>query len=243
MRSKTIMLLSLVMGIITTALFFQYMSKYETQETASGASVPMEEILVAKDIINKNEKITAEKLEVVEVPQQSVTWQPLKTVSEAEGKLAGAKIDKGEPILAHRLLSQKDETVYVSRKVREGYRAVAVSVNLPQSVSNLIEAEDRVDVIFSKEDKEAKADKPKVNTKVLLKNARVLAVGRKLIIPEEEKKEGEQPEEYTTVTLELKPDDAFNLINSSEEGNIHFILHTRPAMNDDGSPLENENEG
>ncbi|RHW43173.1 Flp pilus assembly protein CpaB [Neobacillus notoginsengisoli] len=243
MKSKTVLLLSLVMGIITTALFFQYMSKVDQSESASGAAVPMAEILVAKDVINKNEKITAEKLEVIKVPEESISWKAMKTVSEAEGKLAGSKIEKGEPILAHRLLSQKDETIYVSRKVREGYRAVTVSVNLPQSVSNLIEAEDWVDVIFSKEDKEAKVDKPKVNTKVLLEKARVLAVGRKISLPEEEKKEGEQPEEYTTVTLELTPQDAFKLIHSSQEGNIHFMLHTRPAMNDDGSPLENENEG
>lgn len=240
MRSKTIILLSIVMGLITTALFFQYMSKFDKKETASGAAVQMEKVLVAKDVINKNEKIAAEKLEVVKVPKESVTWQPLKTTSEAEGKLAGAKIEKGEPIVAHRLLSQKDENVYVSRKVREGYRAVSVSVNLPQSVSNLIAAEDVVDVIYSKEDKEAKVDKPKVNTKVLLENARVLAVGKKIALPEDEKKEGEQPEEYTTVTLELTPQDASKLIHSTLEGSIHFILHTRPAMNDDGSPLGNE---
>ncbi|ALC91907.1 hypothetical protein AM500_20515 [Bacillus sp. FJAT-18017] len=243
MKSKTVLLLSLVMGIITTAIFFQYMNQVDGKETT--AAVPMSDIIVAKETINKNQKITAEMLEVVQVPEDNLLAKSINNVSEAEGKLAESMIQKGEPILAHRLISQKEEEVYVSRKVREGYRAVSVSVNLHQSVSNLIEAEDLVDVIFSKEDQEAKIDKPKVMTKVLLKKARVLAVGRKMIMAEDTKDaEGAdgQYQEYTTVTLELKPDDAFKIIHSSEEGKIHFILHTRPVMNDEGTPVDKENE-
>jgi pilus assembly protein CpaB len=34
--------------------------------------------------------------------------------------------------------------------------------------------------------------------------------------------------EYSSVTLELKQADAVKLINSAEQGNIHFVLHQRP---------------
>ncbi|OCA84307.1 Flp pilus assembly protein CpaB [Bacillus sp. FJAT-27225] len=242
MKSKTVLLLSLVMGIITTALFFQYMNQAVKKETV--AATPMTDVIVAKETINKNKKITAEMLEVVQVPKESVLAKSINSISEAEGKLAEAKIEKGEPILAHRLISQIEEEVYVSRKVRDGFRAVSVSANLPQTVSNLIEVEDFVDVIVSKEDQQAK-EKPVFKSIVLLEKARVLAVGKKLVLAEDVKdgeNTEEQVEEYTTVTLELNPNDALKLVNAYKEGQLHFTLHTRPVMNDDGTPLETEKE-
>ncbi|WP_059172978.1 Flp pilus assembly protein CpaB [Bacillus sp. FJAT-27445] len=229
MRSKMVLVLALVMGIITTALFYQYMNKFDNKETTSA---PTTEIVVAKERINKNEIVTAEKLEVIRVAEEMALPQAISSLSQAEGKLADAMIEKGEPILAHRLVSQTEETMYVSRKVREGYRAVSVSLNLPQSVTNLIEPEDEVGVIFAKEDKKA-ADVPDFRTSILLEKARVLAVGRKITLPENTK---EPYVEYTAVTLEVKPEDAVRIVKASQEGIVHLMLHTRPIMKADESP-------
>ncbi|WP_409274349.1 Flp pilus assembly protein CpaB [Neobacillus sp. SCS-31] len=231
MRSKMVLVLALAMGMITTVLFYQYMAKFDKKETTSA---PMAEIVVAKERIDKNEKITAEKLEVIQVSEDRALPQAVPSISQAEGKLADAMIEKGEPILSHRLVSQTEETVYVSRKVKEGYRAVSVSLNLPQSVTNLIEPEDDVDVIFAKEDKKAE-DVPDFRTNILLEKARVLAVGRKITLPENTK---EPYVEYTAVTLELKPEDAVKLVKASQEGIVHLMLHTRPVMKADSSPSE-----
>jgi pilus assembly protein CpaB len=217
------------MGIVTTLLFYQYMKQLNVEKTAT---TKMVEVVVAKDKIEKNETITTKKLELVKVPEKSILPQSLKSFSDAEGKIATAVIEKGEPILSHRLVSEKEEGVYVSRKVREGYRAVSVGVDINQSVTNLIEPEDEVDVILTvvKKDKE---NNPLPNSVVLLQKVKVLAVGRKMVTPENTK---EPYVEFSSVTLELNPADAINLINEKEKGKIHLILNKRPTMDETNYP-------
>jgi pilus assembly protein CpaB len=226
LKSKMVLMLSLVMGIITTFLFFQYMKQTNTEKVTIVETV---EVVVAKEKINKNEKITVEKLEIVKVPKKGVLPQAINTISGAEGKLATAMIEKGEPILTHRLGSEKEEGVYVSRKVREGYRAISIGVNINQSVSNLIEPEDEVDVVATKLIKDATSQNIAVSN-ILLQKVRVLAVGRKMQTPEDKK---ELYVEYSSVTIEIKPEDAINLVNATEEGKVHFILHKRPIVTEE----------
>lgn len=211
------------MGVITTALFFQYMKQYQS---AAVTQENTEKVVVVKDPIAKNERISSSKLETVDVPENSEHPQSIKTIEELEGKIATSDLIKGETILSHRVVSENTEEVYVSRKVRDGYRAVSVGVNLNQSVSNLIEPEDEVDVIFSKIIKEVNQE-PRVESTIIIEKARVLAVGRKILAPED----SEVPyAEYSNVTLELTPDSALKLVNSAEQGSIHFILHQRPIQ-------------
>lgn len=225
MRSKLILVLSLLMGIVTTLLFYQYTKKFNAEQVSAEKTI---EIVVAKDKINKNERITQEKLELVKMPEKAVLPQSLKNVGEADGKIATSVIEKGEPILSHRLVSEQEEDVYVSRKVKEGYRAVSVGVNFNQSVSNLIEPEDVVDVVFTKENKDP-ANQIPPESSILLEKARVIAVGRKIVTPEQSK---EKYVEYKSVTLEVKPEGALKIINASEQGKIHFILNKRPEMDE-----------
>jgi pilus assembly protein CpaB len=227
MKSKMVLLLSLVMGIVTTLLFFQYTKQLNTEKVTT-ATIQTIGVVVAKEKIEKNEKISSKKLELVQMPEKNVLPQAVKSLSEAEGKLATAMIEKGETILSHRLGTEQEEGVYVSRKVRDGFRAISVGVNINQSVTNLLEPEDEVDVIFTRIIKnKAKQDVPQ--SVMLLNKARILAVGRRMVTPENTK---EKYTEYSSVTLELKPEDALKLVNATEEGKIHFILNKRPLMNE-----------
>jgi pilus assembly protein CpaB len=221
MRSKVVLVLALMMGVITTILFFNYMKQFDA---ATVSTTNMVEVVVAKEQIDKNERIGAQKLELMHMAEKDVHPQYLKSVADAEGKIATSSIVKGEPLITHRLITEKEETLFVSRKIREGYRAVSVGVNFNQSVSNLIEPEDEVDVIYSKMKKNNETE-VKVDSVILLEKTRVLAVGRKLVTVEET---DETYVEYSSVTLEVKKGEALKLVNSAEQGNLHFILHQRP---------------
>jgi pilus assembly protein CpaB len=206
------------MGIITTFLFFNYMKKFDTDVAISESMV---DIVVAKDKIAANTKLNASLLEVRAMPEKGLHPQSVKEISELEGLYVTSPIEMGEPILVHRVQSELEEQLFVSRKVKDGFRAVSVGVNFIQSVSTLIEPEDYVDVVFS----EVISTNPtQVNTNIILEKARVLAVGRKLVAKTDT---SEEYVEYTSVTLELKPNEAVTLINASERGNIQFTLHTR----------------
>lgn len=211
------------MGIITTLLFYQYMEQTKVEKVSAVETL---KVVVAKERIEQNEKITAEKIELVEKPLADVLPQTIKSLSDAEGKLANSVIEKGETVLAHHLGSEKEEGIYVSRKVTEGFRAVTVGVNINQSVSNLIEPEDEVDVVFTKMAKDP-TNQPLATSVMLLEKVRVLAVGRKMLTPEQTK---DPYVEYSSVTLEVKSEDALKIIKASEEGSLQFILNKRPVM-------------
>jgi pilus assembly protein CpaB len=221
MKSKVVLLLALLMAVITTVLFFQHMKKYESTPTM--ATPNLVDVVVALEQIEKNEQIKEEKLQIIQVDATSVQPQSFSTKNEVVGKTATTVIVKGEQILSHRLVTEKKEITLVSRKIKEGYRAVSIGVDINGTVTNLIEPEDEVDVILSK----AVGVKKETASKIILKKVRVIAVGRKMVNPDE----AEAPYgEYGSVTFELKPEDALRLIDLSKDGTIHLILHKRPIL-------------
>jgi len=220
MKSKLIFIVAIVMGIITTALFFQYMKKFDQQAIMEENMV---DVVAVSKTIPPNRRITSDMLQIVTVPKMSVHEHTIYEIEDAVGKYTTAQIEANEVLLKHHIQSEKEETIFVSKKVKEGYRAVSVGVNFVQSVSNLIEPEDYVDVIFSEVIK-LENNQTRVDSKQLLSNVRVLAVGRRLV---DSTKTEEPYVEYSSVTLELKPADAVKLVNASERGSIQLTLHTK----------------
>ena len=220
MRSKFILVAALFMGAITTFLFFQYMKQYDQEALVNDSMV---DVVVAAQSIHANDRMSASIVKLEKVPAKGLHPNAVRSTTEVSGKFAMTDMEPGEVILSHHLRLQTEENLFVSRKVKEGYRAVSVGVNFVQSISNLIEPEDTVDVVFSEHFKEANITH--VNSEMILSNVRVLAIGRRMI----ETTGKEEYVEYNSVTLELQPNDAVRLINASERGNIQLALHTRIA--------------
>ncbi|MDQ0919226.1 Flp pilus assembly protein CpaB [Paenibacillus sp. V4I5] len=219
MRSKIIFIAALIMGLVTTFLFFNYMKQYNQTTTLSENMV---EVVVAKQQIQRNQQIQSGMLEVKMVPSLGLHPQSMKSIKEAEGKFADASIETGEILLSHRVKASKDEAAIVAKKVQNGYRAVSVGVNIVQSVSNLIEPDDYVDVLVTIPPKEG-MDKQLEASTVLLSNVHVLAVGRRMVETDKEHPYAE----YATVTLEVKPEDVPRLVNAADRFKIGLALYSR----------------
>lgn len=218
MSAKSILLLAIIMGGITTLLFSNYL-KNTTTTVSTEATV---EIIVAAEALKKNERISTDKLAVKTVSEKELHPQTVTSKEELEGLFVNADMETGEAFLSHRVQGEEDEKLLISRKVKDGFRAISLAINYVQSVSTLIVPEDLVDVIFSElilnEDED-----DKIISKIILENVRVLAVGREMVEPT-------SPEnylEYSTVTFELTPADAMKLANASERGTIHLMLNSR----------------
>lgn len=218
MRSKLILILAIIMGSITTFLFYGYTKKLDQQVVMNESVV---KVVAAVQPLKANQKISSDMVEYINVPETGLHPQAVKDMAEINGKFVTADIEKGEILLSHRLQGQKEEQQLVSRKVNEGFRAVSLGANFVQSVSNLIEPEDYVDVILS--EKVKVYDQETIVSSLVLQKARVLAVGRRMV----ESTEGEEFVEYSSVTLELSPDDAVKVVNASQKGSIQFTLHSR----------------
>ncbi len=219
MRSKLILIAALLMGIVTTVLFFNYMKQFK--EAPAFKNDKLVNVVTAKQEIRENTKIAPGMLEIKQIPESGTHAQALKNPIDAEGKIADANLAAGEILLPNHLKDQKEEAMFVSKKVRDGYRAVSIGVNIVQSVSNLIEPGDFVDVVYSTKDKVS----DKLLSEVILDNVHVLAIGRRMV-----EAESETPHvEYAQVTLELMPEDGVTAINADEDPDVtvSLMLHSR----------------
>jgi pilus assembly protein CpaB len=219
MKAKLLLVLAVFMGLITTFLFFRYMEQYDSAAVMNEQTTS---VLVAKRDITQNQLISQDMVELKQIPEKGIHNAAVSDTSVVVGKYATSNIVAGEQILSPNVKDSTDENLYVSRKLHEGYRAVSLGVNFVQTVSNLIEPEDYVDVILSEEDPDTK----KIKSEIVVTKVRVLAVGRKMVQPVESV-DGETHVEYSAVTLELNPDQAVKAVNADERGNIHLTLHTR----------------
>ncbi|MBS4197909.1 Flp pilus assembly protein CpaB [Lederbergia citri] len=215
MRKKLVLPLSLFLGAITTLLFVQFLHQLDGNEEKQTERA---QVIVAKENIQENQRIKDDLLDTIQVPLDAVDQNAIKSKQEAVGKFATADMKAGEVVLQHRIKSQKEENVLLSRKIDEGYRAVSIGVDFVQSVSNLIEPGDRVDAILSETVKEG--DGKTVQSSQILSGIKVLAVGRKMSPPSSK----EDYAEYTSLTVEVKPQDALALINAAERGKVQFLL-------------------
>ncbi|TYP69431.1 Flp pilus assembly protein CpaB [Paenibacillus methanolicus] len=219
MRSKIILFAAVIMGLATTALFFTYMKKVD-ERADSGKT--MIRVLAAKQAVAENTQLSGGMLQLVEVPAMAINATALRDPAAAAGKVTASALVPGEVILPHHLQDRQDEALVVSKKIREGYRAAAVGVNLVQSVSNLIEPGDYVDVVYTVQEKTAQTMK----STMLLENVRVLAIGRRMV----EARSDTPYVEYATVTLEVKPADGVKVVHADEAGTVSLMLRGSVAV-------------
>ncbi|HET7626840.1 MAG TPA: Flp pilus assembly protein CpaB [Bacillales bacterium] len=226
MKSKLILVLAIVMAGFTTYLFYRYMQHLDTGQASDGNTV---NVVVAKEAIKKNERITKEKLTIVQYPETRELESMTPKFDAVAGLYATVDMAAGEPVLTNHVRSHLDENVFVSRKITPGFRAVSVGVDYVRSVSNLIEPEDKVDVVVSITTQVNQ--KKQTKTETLVSNVRVLAVGSTMIEPDS--KDGRT--KYEAVTLELKPEDALKVIRAAEQGKLQLILNSRLLPNEGGN--------
>jgi pilus assembly protein CpaB len=219
MRAKLILGTAIIMGLITTFLFYNYMGNYNAATVLTQNTV---EVVTAKRAVKQNEKISADMLTTAQVPEASVHPDTVRSIKEIENQYATTKMAEGEVFLKHNATDATEESLRVSRKVKEEFRGVSVGLNFVQSVSNLIEPEDYVDVFASTKGKDNR-----IETQMILTNVRVLAIGRKMVEPVE----GEPYVEYSSATLELFPQDVLKLVNAQENGNIHLAVRSKLKNN------------
>lgn len=213
MKKKTIFLISITMAGLATFLFYQYTNQL-TQEASSQQQ--MKSVIAASKPIKKDEKVTKEMLKTIEISANSVHPEAMNDASNIIGQYSTTDIAVDEVILQHHLQSLEEAT-FLSGKIKEGNRAVTIPGGKIETLANMIEPEDWVDIIYTgpQVDGQAASD-----TIVLQEHTRVLAVGRRM-------KTTEAFVEYDSITVELPQKDAVKLIKASKMGMLNFILQSK----------------
>jgi pilus assembly protein CpaB len=216
MKSKFILVIALIMAIITTVLFRQYLVGLDNRAKAANKTVT---VVVAKADIKANQMVSNDMLETRDVSSGSILSDAIKKTDDIVGKYAATDLKAGEVLYPVRFTDQYAETEDITKKISAGGRAVSIGVSDITAVAKMIQPEDYVDIIYTFNGQ----------TSVLLENVRVLAVGKTLTdsnATSSDSKEN-QNADYGTITLELNAANAVKVINADETGKIKFVLRSK----------------
>ncbi|MCG1009773.1 Flp pilus assembly protein CpaB [Salinicoccus sp. ID82-1] len=216
MKPKKILLLAIFSGLLTTGVFYIFMQ----QNTEAEVEQPvMVQVVSAAADVGENVQLTDENLQMVEMRESEVHPAAIKDKTEAVGEFTANPLVAGEVLLGHHI-EQKGDADIISKKVTDGHRAVSISVDYVKSVSNMVEPEDRVDVILTPV---AEGEEVAAPAEILFEDVKVLAVGQRM----EEKTEGEAGSEYVAVTLEMTQGAAVEVIDASNRGTLQLVVSSR----------------
>ena len=195
-------------------------------------------ILVAKRDVFRGERLSTDDVKMLEVPLEGIVVKGVITdPNEALGKITLQPLYAGEWILNRKLASIKNRGTGFSAMLDEGIRAMSVSLTKVTGMLNILEPDDRVDIvgIFQGEKRD------QMQSKTLLQNIRVLAIGEKTMPGEWRKsnaKKQKKPDpkrvalgsfnaSRDSVTFELSPHEAELLALITNVGSIRLVLRNK----------------
>ncbi len=224
---KKIKIVALFLALITAGVLFWYLNQTDAQTV----EVPKANVLVANIDIPENTIITAEMVKLSPIPVELVLSQTYDNASYVIGMTARSAIMAGEQIVTARLVEVGSaESGSLAYTVTPGMRAITIGVNDTSSLKCMIRPGDMVDIIALYQvdvEVENLQGEPEIKTvsmaKLLLQETPVLAVDQVM--------QETGASAYTTLTLEVTPDEAVALFLSETNGLLRAILR---------SPLDTE---
>ena len=186
-------------------------------KVAPPATVP---VVVAKFDLIAGEAVSADNMAVRSIPVDFAPGSALRPEqfdAKAGMRLARA-LRSGEPLLAEIL--QPAEPGGLSARVRQGIRALTIAVDDVNAVSGMLRPGDRIDLLFSARAQGTDAGTAVESARVLVQNVPVLATGRQLKPGADEG----VTRPFTSITVELSPEDATRLVVAQRTGRITALL-------------------
>lgn len=232
---KKIKLTALIAALIAGVGIYFFL-----KEISKPAEVPHTDVVVALFDIPQNTMITEEMVALRPVANEALQTHCLLDLESAVDHVSAGDIYAGEQVVGERIVRTGeigDESNTLAYVIENGMRAITVGVNIETGLENFLKPGNRVDIISfipyeatllddGIEEPEESADEPETApvTGMIVQNVKLLAVGVEL------RKEG--AEEYTTVTLQVTPEQALRIDYAEREGAmLRLILR---------SPLDNE---
>jgi pilus assembly protein CpaB len=217
MRTKSIVLLVLALGcgLVASIGISQII---EQNKNAPGAA-ETEAILVAMKPIAGQEQLKAENIKLEEWPKHLIPKGALTKLEEIEGRRIKHAMAPGEPILQNKLVGDQDKRPTLD--VPPGFRLATVHADAVSAVGNLIQPEDRVDVLVYLRNFGGGAQH--VGTSTILQDIKVFAVNDQW-----RPNEGNETENVATknVTLLVTPEQAERLTLATELGKVRLVLRS-----------------
>lgn len=211
-RNPVILMLAVGSGILAFFLSLRMMS---TPAPAKAESIYV--VAVALRDIPIGGIIRNDDVDLLPPPSpvnQKLIFEELGSVV---GKVVRRNVPKGEPIRKMDILEEGDN---LASLIPKGYRAMTIPVTLPDSITELLQIGNRVDVILTYE-----VGKTDFKSLTLVENARVIGVSKP------EKKTG-GANQSLDITLSVTPEGAETLAFASKRGTLNVSIR---SLDEEGS--------
>lgn len=222
---KKLKLIALLAAVIVGVGVYRFL-----QELGKPQQAPHTTVVVAAVNIPENTRITAEMVTTKSISNDSLLDNYILEADTVIGKVMTSDVYAGEQIVRDRLVqigeadADRNTLAYA---VTPGMRAMTIFVDKDSGLENFLKPGNRTDVIanyyyetkravLNKEDELEWVNVP--TTQLLAQNVQILAVGTAM--------EKNGAAEYTTVTLEVTPQDAMNISAVSWWGNLRLLLRS-----------------
>lgn len=214
MVNKKPLIIAGIMGIIAVALVFSYLKKVEQANVAS--EIEYGKVVVAQSQIPVRTKVKEPMLDEIIVPLDAIHKDAVLEVDEILGKVTNQVIFEGEQILSAKFEDAANlrELAFI---IDEGMRGVSVGVSDIKGLGGNVKPGDHVDVVGVFQSSITGVD----SSFTILTDVQVKAVGKSLG-PEDEDETGKGS--ARTVTLQVTPQQAEQLILSDEKGSLRLTL-------------------
>lgn len=221
-RRGVILLIVTFLGALATfAVVVAYVNSISSQVG------PMADVVKLKRTVPSLSKLSAEDVEVVQVPERWLPTSSLNSVEELAGKVTAGELTEGS-YLQHGMLMQ-------APGLEPGYREVAIMVNAETGVAGKVSSGDRVDILATIEDPNTKVR----DARVVVQNALVIDVGVVTTTGEDSKNGGFQETEGVPVTFALSTEDSLKLA-FAESFAVKVRLALREVGDDGQIPAEEQ---
>lgn len=204
---------ALLTGVFATWITHGYLSR-KVSEIEARSMLTTISVIVAKHSMAAGETLSTENLAIREMP---VDWVQSGAVlpdqfDRVQGHTLGYHLKAGE-MLMWPMLEQRRANTF-SERVGPGRRAVTLPVDEINSISGMLQPEDRIDLLLTLDLAGQKT------TLALMDQVRVMATGQRA---DPGNQEGSS-RMYSTVTLDVASEEAENLIQAREMGKLTALL-------------------
>lgn len=218
-RRLTLLLTAVVIAAAGTALVFLYVKNADDRALADQRPV---RVLVAKNTIpagTSMREAAQGSLEPKTVALSSAVDEPLSSIAQYEDQVTLTTIIRGQQLSANML--GKEPLTTAALPIEDGDIAVTYQFTDPGRVAGFVQPGSRV-VVFATIQGSGRDNE----TRVLLSDAQVLAVGPSTAVSGQEESGSTNAEELprALVTLSLSTEEAARLVYGSDNGTLYLGL-------------------
>jgi pilus assembly protein CpaB len=211
---KKVKILALLSAIVTALLLFVFLSsliKFGGSDTSK--------IVTAAQDIPANTLITQEMLESTDVPTDAVLPGAITKMSDVVGKAMKSDVYIGEQIISAKIIVPGETgDGALSYAIEPGMRAITIGVDSTAGVAGMLRPSDRIDLMGEYDVAGT------VYTDLVAEYINILAVDN--ILSETGKAADGGTPGYTTITLEVTPQQAMEISMATYSGTLRAVLRS-----------------